>query len=210
MVGIFLWQLAFGRNVALSHSSTASDEVPLCEGATVVIQKLFNNQCNLGTGPNCRLGVHPAIAFKFKIKCRGIYILTLLFILIFIFHSSKKTWKRVKKRYNLLAFPLRPIQGFDTSIEHFSLNLYIQTLSRRQSLKIKDFEYLSLKCSLSNWINLILQAFKATPSHQLQTLKEGEDQTQRKKRCTGDQRWKIRSGRIIGNTCNHPDFGKLS
>ena len=157
MVGIFLWQLAFGRNVALSHSSTASDEVPLCEGATVVIQKLFNNRCNLGTGPNCRLGVHPAIAFKFKIKCRGIYILTLLFILIFIFHSSKKTWKRVKKRYNLLAFPLRPIQGFDTSIEHFSLNLYIQTLSRRQSLKIKDFEYLSLKCSLSNWIYLILK-----------------------------------------------------
>ena len=42
-------------------------------------------------------------------------------------------------------------------------------------MKIKDFEYLSLKCSLSNWINLILQAFKATPSHQLQTLKEGQD-----------------------------------
>ena len=28
--------------IAPPQSSTASDEVPLCEGATVVIQKLFN------------------------------------------------------------------------------------------------------------------------------------------------------------------------
>ena len=122
VVGIFLWQLAFGRNVALSHSSTASDEVPLCEGGTAVIQKLFNNQCNLGTGPNCRLGVHPTIAFKIKIKCRGIYILTLLFI--FIFHSTKYLEKRSKAVTIIKQSLFVLLRVFDTSIESFSVNVY--------------------------------------------------------------------------------------
>ena len=73
--------------IAPPQSSTASDEVPLCKGATVVIQKLFNNQCNLGTGPNCRLRAHPAIAFK--LKSWNLYS-------SFIFHSSKNLEKGSK------------------------------------------------------------------------------------------------------------------
>ena len=97
----------------------------------------------------------------------------------FTFHINihislvQKNLKKGQKAIQSFSNPFSRHSGF----WHFNWTFFcecIQTLSRRQSLKIKDFEYLSLKCSLSNWINLILQAFKATPSHQLQTLKEGE------------------------------------